>query len=220
MSKKLYVASSWRNPYQPEVVRIARSMGFSVYDFRRPHGGETDTGFSWKAIDSGAPKDWSYERYREVLAHPVSEAAFQADLAGLQADATLLVMPAGRSAHWEHGYAVGRGQQMATLYPVGIPMPDTFGSHAPTSSVCMECHPEYAQHGGIPTLDRYVCELRHKLRRDFEPELMVKGGSGGILIGRKEMEQWLQSVLDMPPEDLEAGKRFDAEADRLLKRGL
>jgi hypothetical protein len=31
---KIYVASSWRNTYQPEVVRRLREMGHQVYDFK------------------------------------------------------------------------------------------------------------------------------------------------------------------------------------------
>lgn len=33
---KIYVASSWRNPYQPEVVAALRKAGHQVYDFRNP----------------------------------------------------------------------------------------------------------------------------------------------------------------------------------------
>lgn len=179
MSKKLYVASSWRNSYQPAVVSIARGMGFSVYDFREPEPGVK--GFGWKAIEPSPVKEWTFERYREVLAHPIAEDAFQRDLKGLQADATLLVMPAGRSAHWEHGYAVGRGQQVATLYPVDIGLSSVDG-HEPNMSTCGKCFHK-------------LCTLRTKLRSDFEPELMVKGGSGGILIGRRDLDFWLSMVL-------------------------
>lgn len=41
---KIYVASSWRNERQPEVVEHLRSFGYEVYDFRNPAPG--DTGFS------------------------------------------------------------------------------------------------------------------------------------------------------------------------------
>ena len=33
---KIYVASSWRNKYQPEVVAALRKAGHEVYDFRNP----------------------------------------------------------------------------------------------------------------------------------------------------------------------------------------
>ena len=42
---KIYVASSWRNKYYPEVVQALRAAGHEVYDFRNPpHGGN---GFRW-----------------------------------------------------------------------------------------------------------------------------------------------------------------------------
>ena len=31
---RIYVASSWRDPYQPEVVAALREAGHEVYDFR------------------------------------------------------------------------------------------------------------------------------------------------------------------------------------------
>lgn len=191
--KKLYVATSWRNPYQPEIVRIAREMGFEVYDFREPSPGVY--GFSWKQIEQAPEKEWTFERYREVLAHPIAEEAFQRDMAGLQADATLLVLPAGRSAHWEHGYAAGQRQRTAALYPVDMPMTE-IGDH--NWRRCDACHPNIWKEP-IGSVSSAPCKLRTKLRDDFEPELMVKGGTDGILIGRAELDQWLESVLAQRP---------------------
>lgn len=60
---KIYVASSWRNPYYPEVVSRLRQEGHEIYDFRNPpHGGN---GFRWTEIDENAP-NWSFEEYSEV----------------------------------------------------------------------------------------------------------------------------------------------------------
>jgi hypothetical protein len=39
---KIYVASSWRCKYQPEVVRKLRALGHEVYDFRGPGDGWSD----------------------------------------------------------------------------------------------------------------------------------------------------------------------------------
>jgi hypothetical protein len=36
MQQKIYLASSWRNERQPELVRILREAGHEVYDFRNP----------------------------------------------------------------------------------------------------------------------------------------------------------------------------------------
>lgn len=45
---KIYVASSWRNPYFADVVSCLRAAGHEVYDFRNPpHGGH---GFKWAEI--------------------------------------------------------------------------------------------------------------------------------------------------------------------------
>ena len=35
---KIYVASSWRNSYQQDVVSFLRNEGHEVYDFTHPNG--------------------------------------------------------------------------------------------------------------------------------------------------------------------------------------
>lgn len=50
---KIYVASSWRNQYQPEVVATLRAVGHEVYDFKNPRPGGTETNVS--ASYQGAP---------------------------------------------------------------------------------------------------------------------------------------------------------------------
>lgn len=118
---KIYVASSWRNTRQPSVVATLREAGHEVYDFRNPAPG--DTGFGWQqiVIPSGGLFDsqpLSNPRlFRdEVLAHPVAQAAFEKDMCALRdADATVLVLPCGRSAHLELGWAAGAGQKTVVL---------------------------------------------------------------------------------------------------------
>ena len=44
MKRKIYVASSWRNEYYPEVVEKLREAGHEVYDFRNPPSNATGTG--------------------------------------------------------------------------------------------------------------------------------------------------------------------------------
>ena len=49
--------------------------------------------------------------------HDLAKRAFQADFDGLnEADAVVLVMPCGRSAHLELGWAIGQGLPTAVLY--------------------------------------------------------------------------------------------------------
>ena len=46
---KIYVASSWRNAWQPEVVIALRAAGHEVFDFRHPWKGYD--AFRWSDID-------------------------------------------------------------------------------------------------------------------------------------------------------------------------
>jgi hypothetical protein len=106
---KIYVASSWRNLIQPDVVCALRQCGHDVYDFKKPRPG--DSGFSsWRDIDP-CWEQWTPEQYREALQHPIAKAGYQLDIDALKAcDACVLVLPSGRSASWEFGYAMGQGK--------------------------------------------------------------------------------------------------------------
>ena len=116
---KIYVASSWRNPIQPEVVRLLREFGYEVYDFRHPKDG--DDGFSWREIDSDW-ENWTPEGFRANLAHPTAERGFKNDLDGMEwADAFVLVLPCGRSAHLEAGWAIGHGKPTIVFLADGEP---------------------------------------------------------------------------------------------------
>ena len=111
----IYVASSWRNKHYPEVVRRLREEGHDVYDFRNPpHGGN---GFRWSDVDEKA-LNWTFEQYTEGLRHPLAERQFAADLEAMrQADACVLVLPCGRSAHTEAGWMAGAGKKVVAYIP-------------------------------------------------------------------------------------------------------
>lgn len=108
MKHTVYVASSWRNTYQPSVVAALRDAGHEVYDFR------DGAGFSWSEVDP-AWESWTTAGWEEGLHTAAAEAGFGRDLRGMQA-ATLfvVVLPCGRSAHLEAGWACGRG--LPTLF--------------------------------------------------------------------------------------------------------
>ena len=112
---RIYVASSWRNPYFPDVGNRLRAAGHEVYDFRNPpHGG---AGFHWTDIDPNAPA-WTYAQYAEGLHHPLAERQFQADIDALTwADTCVLVLPCGRSAHTEAGWMAGAGKRVIAYIP-------------------------------------------------------------------------------------------------------
>ncbi len=110
---KIYVASSWRNTLQPAIVVALRRSGHEGYDFRHPAPG--NNGFAWSAIDPEWQK-WDAAAYREALKHPVARAGYALDIGALKAcDACVLVLPSGRSASWEFGYAMGQGKRGAVV---------------------------------------------------------------------------------------------------------
>lgn len=117
---KIYVASSWRNPSQSEVVAALRSAGHDVYDFRNPQSGgppgAPDRGFAWSEIDPDW-LGWNGERFRDLLlTHPTAERGFRADADALAwCDVCVLLLPSGRSAHLEAGWAAGAGKRLVIL---------------------------------------------------------------------------------------------------------
>lgn len=114
--KKIYVASSWRNPHQPEAVAALRAEGFDVYDFKNPAPG--DHGFGWKqtGIDPAAGVD--AEKMRRMLEAPAAVRGFGFDFtACAAADACVLALPCGRSAHLEAGWIAGRGKPVVVWAP-------------------------------------------------------------------------------------------------------
>lgn len=112
---KVYVASSWRNAYQPEVVQALREAGHEVYDFRNPPHGRG--GFHWSDVDEKW-QEWSVKQYCEGLVHPIAESGFKADFDAMEwADVCVLVLPCGRSAHAEAGWFAGKGLKTIVYLP-------------------------------------------------------------------------------------------------------
>lgn len=106
---RIYLASSWRNQHQPELVARLRGSGHSVYDFRNPRH---NTGFSWQQIEGSV--DSGAANFRAALnTSAVAARGFLSDMHALDwADTCLLLLPCGRSAHLEAGWAKGRGKRL------------------------------------------------------------------------------------------------------------
>ena len=113
---KIYVASSWRNEYYPEVVRALREAGYDIYDFRNPPSGEG--GFKWSYIDENY-MDWTPEQYREQLENnPLALKQLKNDIEAMKGcDTCVLVLPCGRSAHTEAGWFAGAGRKVLVYIP-------------------------------------------------------------------------------------------------------
>lgn len=103
--RKIYLASSWRNDRQPEVLDRLRTAGFDVYDFRNPHPG--DTGFAWSEIDP-LWELWGPRKFLAALDTPIARRGYGNDWEAMEwADTGVLLLPSGRSAHLEAGYFAG-----------------------------------------------------------------------------------------------------------------
>lgn len=111
LPRRIYVASSWRNPFQAGVVEELRGCGHAVYDFRNPTEG--NSGFAWSAIDPDW-MGWTPQAFAGVIQDSlVAAKGFGFDKCALDwCDTLVLVLPCGRSAHLEAGYACGQGKRV------------------------------------------------------------------------------------------------------------
>ncbi len=114
---KIYVASSWKNAYQPDVVNwLMNACGHQVYDYRNPCPG--NHGFSWRQVNTKPVDEWSMKEYQEALKHPVAVTGFSLDFAVMcAADIGVLVLPSGNDAHLEAGYFIGAGKPLIIYSP-------------------------------------------------------------------------------------------------------
>ncbi len=113
---RVYVASSWRNEQQQDVVRALRAAGHDVYDFKNP---PKRVGFGWRDVTT-VPHPWSAVFTRTVLGMPNCDVAFASDAGGVAwADAVVMVQPCGRSAAMELGWACGAGKRTCVLLADG-----------------------------------------------------------------------------------------------------
>jgi hypothetical protein len=117
MQQKIYLASSWRNERQPELMRILREAGHEVYDFRNPARG--NHGFSWRAVDPDWQR-WTAPQQIAALDHPVAQFSLALDYGGMQwANVCVMLQSCGRSAALELGWAIGAGKRTAVLMTDG-----------------------------------------------------------------------------------------------------
>lgn len=118
---RLYLASSWRNEAQPEMVRTLREHGNGrqVYDFRNPYvqgphatnQQQEGGGFAWSEIDPQW-ETWTPRAYRWALETQTARNGYENDFAAMEwADTGVLLLPSGRSAHIEAGYFAGHKEK-------------------------------------------------------------------------------------------------------------
>ena len=119
MSRRIYVASSWRNPIQPTIVQTLRGAGHEVYDFRNPAPGQK--GFAWRDCGGAAAEGpgtgaRTVSAYMEAIRSDRAKEGFRFDKFAMDwADTCVLVLPCGRSAHLEAGWMAGAGKDSFVL---------------------------------------------------------------------------------------------------------
>lgn len=122
---RVYVASSWRNPFQIVVVQAIRAAGMPVYDFK-----DETVGFHWSDVEPEyetllSDETMDFRTLENMLAHPAAMAGFARDFTAMQqCDTMVMVLPCGRSAHLELGWAVGAGKRTCILNMEDTPEPD------------------------------------------------------------------------------------------------
>lgn len=104
MVKSIYLIGSLRNPRVPEIATSLRAIGLDVFDDWYAAGPEADDYWQKYEIAKG-------NSYSEALAGYAANHVFEFDKYHLQrTDASVLVLPAGKSGHLELGYAIGLGK--------------------------------------------------------------------------------------------------------------
>lgn len=116
--KKIYLASSWRNTYQPQVLKDLRAAGHEVYDFRNPNPEDPDdVGFGWAQIDPNW-KAWTAADLKKALQHPIAVSGHNKDHSAMEwCNVCVLLLPAGNSAHLEAGWCAGQGKPTVVYAP-------------------------------------------------------------------------------------------------------
>lgn len=207
---KIYVASSWKNHLQPAVVRICRFLGFEVYDFKNPKPG--DHGFSWKEIapefKNGDVID--SDTYKRLLNSPEAERGYQNDITALkECDICLFVLPCGRSASWEFGYACAGNKRCAVLW-FGLHEPDLMFKETTILANAQELESWLLSQGTAPTV-----QINPKINLQ-KYMVMANEASGSVFVKEKDFfisqggdkESWGKDWIEVSAESIEDARRI------------
>jgi nucleoside 2-deoxyribosyltransferase len=111
ISMKIYLIGSLRNQEVPVYANKLRELGFEVFD-------------DWYAVGPKADDHWlEYEKarghtYAQALQGHAARNTFHFDKRNIdQADVGVLIYPAGKSAHLELGYMIGKQKPAYIFIP-------------------------------------------------------------------------------------------------------
>jgi hypothetical protein len=100
----IYLIGSLRNPVVGDIAKRLRDLGYEVFDDWRAAGEEADD--KWRDYEKARGHD-----YQTALKGYAAHHVFHFDKTHIdRADVGVLVLPAGKSAHLELGYMIGRGK--------------------------------------------------------------------------------------------------------------
>lgn len=106
----IYIIGSLRNSKIPEIANKLEAAGIEVFADWFSAGPEADD--KWRDYEKDRGRS-----YFESIYGPSAENVFNFDKKHLdRADGAILVMPAGKSAHLELGYMIGRGKRGYILF--------------------------------------------------------------------------------------------------------
>lgn len=103
--KSIYVIGSLRNPEIPKVGNLLRGIGLGVFDDWFSAGPRADD--HWKEYEQGRGNSFKEALDGFACRHVFAFDRFHLD----RTDASLLVLPAGKSGHLELGYSIGSGKR-------------------------------------------------------------------------------------------------------------
>ncbi len=111
---KIYIASSWKNEIElKQIAQILRNKGHMVDLFCETTNSRT--AFHWSCFVEKEEDLIKYDATSFIKEEKVQKAFIQ-DKAWLDwAECCILVLPSGRSAHLEAGYAKGQGKKLYIL---------------------------------------------------------------------------------------------------------
>ena len=111
MADKIYIGGALANP---DVVRLTKMLLDEKYDtFSEWFTPGPDADVLWRDYELALGYD-----YREALNRPAAQQIFSFDKRHIDAsDVFVMLMPCGKSAHLELGYAVGTGKRTIIYMP-------------------------------------------------------------------------------------------------------
>jgi hypothetical protein len=152
-----------------------------VHDYKDTASG--GGGASTPDMDNLARMRFEPAQFRALLdQHPLARALFDKDMNALRScDACVMVLPCGRSAHLELGYAVGAGKRTIALLQ-GECEPDLM--YKMVDRLCV-------------SIDEVLQALREWEQREASQALLRSGGAGNS--GAREQLGWLPACAPHAP---------------------